>query len=327
MKSLNYVFHRRIKDTSTRRAEIWKLFDSDEYKILVWIELQDPSVELSWQEAADILRLMNDENLTRLFLFTNGNLDEDARDILEDENHFIYTPRYIIEKILSIREMEEKAEELEEKKKEVEERPEEKPAETYEEIPEIEEVEPELKVRKRQKFDKPCGHAIIVEYFKTKEEPRKKTKITFEELKTIVSYIIDNYKETQNLIDSLDIDNITKEQEELLDKYVKKFLPALYKISLIAVDKEFRFVLEELARLLKNIIYYISAITEYEVVENIDIYKKEIEDALNKLSSFDEKIYEYMQTNVSAIRRNFNSLIKYIFVILLFVLIFVIFFI
>jgi len=89
-----------------------EIIDSDEYKVIVWVEIQDPAVELSWQESADILRVMNDENLTKLFLFTNGNLDEDAKDILGDENHFIYTPRNIIEKLLSLEEIEEKPEQI-----------------------------------------------------------------------------------------------------------------------------------------------------------------------------------------------------------------------
>lgn len=298
MKSLNYIFYRRIKDTTTRRAEIWKLFDSDEYKVIVWIEIQDPSIELSWQESADILRLMNDENLTRLFLFTNGNLDEAARDILEDENHFIFTPRNIIEKLLALEETEEK------------------PLETS-----------KTKL-KRRKPDRPYGHALLVEYFKTKEKSLEKTKISLDELKTIISYIVDNYKETQALIDSIkDLDNISKEQKALLDKSRKKFLPALSKIALISVDREFNYILEELARLIKNIIYYTSAIIDYEVLENIESYKREIEEALNRLYSFDEKVYNYMQTHVLAIRKNFENLINYVFVLIVFIIILVLFFI
>ena len=296
MKSLNYIFYRRIKDTTTRRAEIWKLFDSDDYKIIVWVEMQDPSIELSWQEAADILRLMNDENLTRLFLFTNGNLDEDAKDILEDENHFIFTPRNIIEKLLSLEETEEKPAEITKTK------------------------------LKRRKPDRPYGHALLIEYFKRKEKKLEKTKITIEEVKTIISYILDNYKNTKDLIDSIvDLDKIQKEEKDLLDKSRRKFLPALYNITLIKVEPEFNYVLEELARLIKNIIYYTSAIIDYEVIENIESYKKEIEDSLKILNTFDDNVYKYMQTNVIAIRKNFESLIKYSFVLILIIIIFAIF--
>jgi hypothetical protein len=296
LKSLNYIFYRRIKDTTTRRAEIWKLFDSDEYKIMVWIEIQDPSIELSWQEAADILRLMNDENLTKLFLFTNGNLDEDAKDILEDENHFIFTPRNIIEKLLSLEETEEKPLEI---------------------------IKPKLK---RRKPERPYGQALLIEYFKKKEKKFEKTRISIEELKTIISYILDNYKDVNELIESIeDLDKIKKEEKDLLDKSRRKFLPAFYNITLIKVEPELNYVLEELARLIKNIIFYISAIIDYEVIENIEFYKKEIEDSLIKLSTFDDNVYKYMQTYVTAIRKSFESLIKYSFILMLIIIIFAIF--
>jgi hypothetical protein len=296
MKSLNYIFYRRIKDTTTRRAEIWKLFDSDEYKILVWIEIQDPSVELSWQESADNLRLMNDENLTKLFLFINGNLDEDARDILEDENHFIFTPRNIIEKLLSLEETEEKPAEITKTK------------------------------LKRRKPDRPYGHALLIEYFKKKEKKLEKTMISIEEVKTIITYIIDNYKDAQMLIDNIeDIDDLKKTEKVILEKKRNEFLPAIYKITLIAVEPEFNYVLEELGRLIKNIIYYISAIIDYDIFENIEEYKKEIEEALIKLNTFDDTVYNYMKNHVSSMRKGFENLIKYIFVLIIIIIIFALF--
>ena len=103
-------------------------------------------------------------------------------------------------------------------------------------------------------------------------------------------------------------------------------MPALSKITLIIVDTEFNYILEELARLIKNIIYYTSAIIDYEVLENIEAYKKEIEEALNKLNSYDERVYNYMQTHVSAIRKNFENLIKYVFVLIVLIIILVLFF-
>lgn len=297
MKSLNYVFYRRIKDTTTRRAEVWKLFDSDEYKVIVWVEIQDPAVELSWQESADILRVMNDENLTKLFLFTNGNLDEDAKDILGDENHFIYTPRNIIEKLLSLEEIEEKPEQIIATKK-----------------------------LKRKKPARPYGHALIIEYFKGKEKSIKKTKILLEELKTIISYIVDNYREVETYIASIeDIDNIKKEEKNFLDRSRKKFLPSLYKITLIRVEPEFNYILEELARLIKNIIYYISAIIDYEDLENIELYKNEIDSALTVLNKFDDNVYKYMQTHVTLMSKNFERLIKYSFILMVIIIIFTIF--
>jgi hypothetical protein len=297
MKSLNYVFYRRIKDTTTRRAEIWKLFDSDEFKVMVWIEIQDPAVELSWQESADILRVMNDENVTKLFLFTNGNLDEDAKDILGDENHFIYTPRNIIEKLLSLEEIEEKPVEVASKKK-----------------------------LKRKMPARPYGHALLIEYFKGKEKNVEKTKISLEELKVIVSYIVDNYKEVETLIKSIeDIDNIKKEEKEVLDKNRKKFLPSLYKLTLIKVEPEFNYILEELSNLIKNIIYYISAIIDYEVLENIELYKKEIAGSLAILNNLDDNIYKYLQTHVSLMSNAFERLIKYSFILMVIIIIFAIF--
>lgn len=324
MKSLNYIFYRRIKDTTTRRAEIWKLFDSDEYKILVWIEIQDPSVELSWQESADILRLMNDENLTKLFLFINGNLDEDARDILEDENHFIFTPRNIIEKLLFIEEVEEKK--VEEPKEVIEEMTVEGPEGVIEEK-KVEELEEVVKPKhKRRKFDKPIGHALLIEYFKSKEKVLEKTMISIEEVKTIITYIIDNYKDAQMLIDNIeDIDDLKKTEKVILEKKRNEFLPAIYKITLIAVEPEFNYVLEELGRLIKNIIYYISAIIDYDIFENIEEYKKEIEEALIKLNTFDDTVYNYMKNHVSSMRKGFENLIKYIFVLIIIIIIFALF--
>jgi hypothetical protein len=296
MKSLNYVFYRRIKDTATRRGEIWKLFDSDEYKVMVWIEIQDPAIELSWQESADILRVMNDENVTKLFLFTNGNLDEDAKDILGDENHFVFTPRNIIEKLLSLEDIEEKPVEIAGKK------------------------------LKRKKPPRPYGHALLIEYFRGKEKSIKKTKISLEELKVIVSYIVDNYREVDTLIESIkDIDNVKKEEKEFLDKSRKKFLPSLYKLTLIRVEPEFNYILEELSKLIKNIIYYITAIIDYEVLENIELYKKEIASSLAILNNLDDNIYKYMQTHVSLMSKAFENLIEYSFILMVIIIIFTIF--
>ncbi|MDY6821253.1 MAG: hypothetical protein SVN78_06495 [Deferribacterota bacterium] len=292
MKSLNYTFHRRIKDSTTRRAEVWKLFNSEDYKVLVWVEILDPSLNLTWQEAAEVLRLMNDENMTKLYLFTNGNLDEDAKDILDDESNFIYTPRNIIEKLLSLVEVGKESEE-----------------------------EPTFK-RKRREPDRPYGHALISEYFRNKEKRKEKRYITLSELKSLVGYILVNYNNLQGYIDDIpDLDNLGKGIIDELDKRRRTFLPLLYKIIGFSVNREFNYILVALADFLKYLIYYITAIIEYESLENIENYKRELTKSLNILEKFDLAFYDYINLQIKEINKSFKNLIKYTFSLVIFIII------
>ena len=323
MKNLNYVFHRRIKDTYTRRAEIWKLFDSEEYKVLVWVEILEPSLQLTWQESADILRLMNDENIIRLFLFTNGSLDEAAKDILDDENHFLYTPRQIIERLISF--LEYKQETEEEAQPLVEEKKEERVEEKVDKEIEIEKIAVE---KKKERVSENSGYVLIAKYIASKGPVDKKFNILPSEMKNLITYVFENYTSIEEFMQNIkDFDNLEDDEVKFLNRKIKSFLALFYKLRTTTTEEEFFDFRSDLMEFVKNVIYYMAGIKKYEVLENIEKYKNNLTELSEKLKGIDERFRDYLSINISKSTASFESLIKYsiIFIILSIILVIIIF--
>lgn len=73
MIDFGYSLYRTVKEVEgRRRAETWVYNNKEDQKAIVWIEVLKPNESLDPFLTTDVLRAMNEENITRLFFFTNG---------------------------------------------------------------------------------------------------------------------------------------------------------------------------------------------------------------------------------------------------------------
>ena len=103
MGDFNYSLHRTVKDIENkRRIEIWAYQSREDQAAVVWIEVVKPGEILDPYITTDVLRTMNDENVTRLFFFTNGQMGPEEKDVLEGSNHFVFGTDEIVETLIAI---------------------------------------------------------------------------------------------------------------------------------------------------------------------------------------------------------------------------------
>ncbi|MDE7033976.1 MAG: hypothetical protein K2O68_03190, partial [Mucispirillum sp.] len=103
MGDFNYSLHRTVKDIENkRRIEIWAYQSREDQAAVVWIEVVKPGEILDPYITTDVLRTMNDENVTRLFFFTNGQMSVEEKEVLEGSNHFVFGTDEIVETLIAI---------------------------------------------------------------------------------------------------------------------------------------------------------------------------------------------------------------------------------
>ncbi len=69
---------------------------------LVWIEIVKGEAVIDNYIATDVLRTMNEEGMSKLFFFTNTDIDPDTKDVLDGKDHYVFTPKDIIETIQAL---------------------------------------------------------------------------------------------------------------------------------------------------------------------------------------------------------------------------------
>ena len=290
LKQLNYIFFRRIIETSSKRTEVWQLGNSKDNKALVYMEMLDPGEELGWDKAAAILKLMNEEEITILYLFTNGALDNDAKEIIEDDSRFIYTPRVIIERLLNLENQDQDVDKSTETEK--------------------------SKRRSRIKNKFPSGKLLLSDYFKSNKPAYKNIDISIDEMVDIINQYLTKSEEILSYINHIkDIDYLSKKEKAYLIGRQYSFLPAIPKIISLSFNQNLNNIKASLLSLVKNIIMYIGAIVNYEPIEDINNFRENILKENDLLSSTGDSVYKLMEENIGKSSSHFEKMLIYGFII------------
>ncbi|KAA0257105.1 hypothetical protein FHQ18_11085 [Deferribacter autotrophicus] len=269
MDDFHYAFHISIREIPNKtRCEIWKHKRSDD-EALVWVEVVKESKDVASDTVVEVLRVMNDNNLTKLFFFTNGSLKDGDRQILDDEGHFIFTTDEIIETLIAL-----------DKKK----------------IPKKKYVRKQVKI--------PSGFVLIRNYLRSRELPKEKNVIRINLIKDIVDKYISLYEPIKNIISNIkNYDEIPDDIKERLKREQFKLLPNLIVISTYSFMDKFQYLKVDLFNYVKLLIMYIGAIIEYEPMEDVEKYKSEIEEYLDRFSKIEEEIDQYKKEYIDENKR------------------------
>ncbi|BAI81791.1 hypothetical protein DEFDS_P171 (plasmid) [Deferribacter desulfuricans SSM1] len=259
MENFNYAFHQSVKEIPGKTiCEIWKAKHSTK-EVLVWIEVVQDGQEVDSDLPITILRIMNDYNLKNLFFFTNGYLNNETKQLLDEENYFIFTTDEIIETLLAI-----------DKKK-------------------ITKVK-----SKRKKTKVPSGFILIKNYLKNREIPKHRTIIKLGLINNIINKYLALHKPIYQLIQHIEnYENVPDDIEKKLKMLQFNLLPYLLVISSYKFITPFSYLKVDLFEYIKYLIMYIGAVIEYEPLEDVERYKNQIDDYINKFNNIDKEIEKY----------------------------------
>lgn len=284
MTDFGFIFHKSLKELpNKRRIELWKLKTNDSEHAIIWIEITNSGSDVPKDVPADVLRVMNDENLTKLFFFTNGGLQDNEKETLEGKNHYIFTPSEIIESIDLI------------KSKEVK----------------------NVQVNKRKAVKVPSGFVLLKNYLESHKGNIKNIVIRIDDIPYYGEKIS---KKISKIIDSSaqikDINNIPQDERDNLKKMQYSILPELTNISSLNLPKELTEIKETLFDGIKNCVLYLGALVEYESEELLDKYLNLIKENMKNIAETKNKIEIYKKTQI---RSSFGQSFK-LFLITIFVL-------
>ncbi|BAI79921.1 conserved hypothetical protein [Deferribacter desulfuricans SSM1] len=275
MDDFNYSFHRALKEVPNKtRCEIWKHKGSDD-EALIWVEVVQDGGDVDSEVPVEVLRVMNENNLTTLFFFTNGHLNDEDKQIIDEEGYFIFTTDEIIETLIAI-----------DKKK-----------------------EPKKKVV-RKKVKTPSGFILIRNYLRNREVPKEKNVIRINLIKSVVERYSSFYEPVKSIVDKIEnFDDIPDDIRETLKKEQFKLLPNLLVVSTYTFLDRFQYLKVDLFNFVKLLIMYIGAIIEYEPMEDVEKYKSEIEKLLEKFNNIDKEIEEYKKDYIEENKKLTKNLI------------------
>lgn len=261
-----YTFHRSIKELpEKRRVELWKSNKNDTDQAIVWVEITNSGTDITKDVPIEVLRIMNEENLTKLFFFTNGGIKKDELETLDGKEHFIFTPSEIIESVDLIKARDNKTE-----------------------------TKP-----KRKKVKVPSGFILIKNYLTNHKKDIKNIPVKIEQIHQFADIIIKQIEKIYNSLNNIkDINNISLEERDIFKKTQYSVLPELIKITSLQMPDEVQHIKELLFDAVKNLIVYIGTIIEYEAEEDVQKYKEELENNLKELKDIENVINEYKKKQI-----------------------------
>jgi len=257
MHDFSYAIHRNLKEEDNRRrVEIWRSSKNENISALIWLELVKGDALIDNYIATDILRTMNEEGLTKLFFFTNTDLSADTKEVLDGKDHYIFTPKDIIETISAL---------------------------------EVKRMSNSVKKRKTVKVT--SGMIVIRNYLKTNPPKGRRVFINTSTLSEMASNYIHLAKETFNEIDRIDdINNLTPETKERFKHLQTKLLPELRKTLYFKFTERFNDLSKTVYNIVQNLIIYIGALIEMESEEQMNKARDGVENDLDVLRGIDEKL-------------------------------------
>ncbi len=260
MQDFGCSLHRALKDVDAkRRVELWAYHNREEQQAVVWIEVVKPGESIDPFLATDVLRTMNDENVTRLFFFTNGTLSEGEREILEGMNHFIFTTEEIVETLVTI------------------------------------EMKRSIRVvRKRKKVKVPSAIVLIKNFLKANKDNRKSIRLKVSAIPDLADQYFRIVRRIMNEIDKIpDINEIPPETRERLKRIQYDLLPELIKTPSYLFVHQFAYLRSTLFTLVEYTIVYIGNVIEYEAEDDLKKNRDVIEEMLTTIADVEEQVNNY----------------------------------
>jgi len=266
MHDFTFTVHRSIKEEENkRRIELWRSSKSEE-SAMVWIEIAKGDEHIDRYVSSDVLRTMNEEGLTKLFFFTNTDLEDDTRDILDGRNHYIFTPADIIETLEAL-----------DMKKMVT-RP----------------------VKKRKTVKIASGYFAIRNYLKQHPPKGKKVFVNTSTLSDMCDHYVVMTRQILNDIDRIDdINNMSQELKDRFKRVQTKLLPELRKTLYYKFTDRFDYLAQCIYNIQESMIIYIGALVEMESEEELNNSRDRIEKELAILKEIDVKLEEFYKEQMS----------------------------
>jgi hypothetical protein len=261
MGDFGYSLYRTVKEVETRRrVEVWTHSASnDEQKAIVWLEIVKPGDVIDPYLTTDVLRAMNDENLTRLFFFTNTAMEDEDRDVLEGSNHFIFSTEEIVETLLAM-----------ESKKTIK------------------------TIKKRKTVKTPSAMVLIKNFFKNTEIKKKQIRLKTSATPDLVSQYTRLVRKILGDIDRVsDINDVPPELRERLKKVQFDLLPEMARTPNYIFPRQFADIRNMLFNLMQVTIIYIGNFIEYESEDDLKNNREIIEELMTKLEAIDDEVLDY----------------------------------
>lgn len=260
MHDFGYSLNRTIKDVENRRRiENWAYQGREEEGAVVWIDVVKPGENLDLYFTTDVLRTMNDENVTRLFFFTNGHMEADDKDTLEGMNHFVFGTDEIVETLLSI-----------DRKRSVK------------------------VIRKRKKVKMPSAMILIKNFLRGNMRTRKSIRLKTSAIPELTEQYHRIVRRVLSEVDKIkDINNVPIEIREKLKKIQYELLPELVKTPCYTFSFRFAYLRNMLFTLIEFTIVYIGNVIEYESEDDLKKNREVIEEILEKLTFTNDKVAVY----------------------------------
>jgi predicted transcriptional regulator len=272
MGDFNYSLYRTVKEMETRhRVEVWVHGPaSDEQKAIVWLEIVKPGETIDPYLTTDVLRSMNDENLTRLFFFTNTAMDEEDREVLEGANHFIFSTEEIVETLLAM-----------ESKKTIK------------------------TIKKRKTVKTASAMVLIKNFFKNTEIKKKQIRLKTSATPDLVNQYTRLIRKILSDIDKVeDINDIPPELRERLKKIQFDLLPEMARTPNYVFPRQFSHMRNLLFNVVQITIVYIGNFIEYESEDELKTHREIIEDILSQLEAVDDDVINYKNDMMYQAERN-----------------------
>jgi hypothetical protein len=260
MADFGYSLHRTIKEENgRRRVESWIHGNKEDQKAVVWIEVTKSDEPLDPYLTTDVLRAMNDENVTRLFFFTNGDISADDRDILEGSNHFIFAREEIVETLIAI-----------ESKRTVK------------------------VVKKRKPVTVSSAMILIKNFFRNHEIKKKQIRLKTSAVPDILSQYGRLIRKILAEVDKVpDIDDISPDIRDRLKTIQFDLLPELARVPSYVFPRNFSNLRNMLFELLQISIIYVGNFIEYEPEDELKKNRERIEDMLAIIDRVDDQVLSF----------------------------------
>jgi hypothetical protein len=260
LHDFHFAIHRSVSDSqSKRRIEVWRSTKDESDNALVWLEVINSDDNVDPYISTDILRSMNEENVTKLFFFTNGSLEKKEKEVLDGKDHYIFTPGDIIDTTNAI-----------EKKRR------------------------HKHQKKRKSKVVPTGYTLLKNYMKGREVDKGHVLVRTSKINAVAEKYINLTKKILEDIDHIeDINNITPEIKEKFKRMQHDILPEVLKISVYRFTDQFTEMQRRLFSLLQYLLIYIGAVIEYESEDEMKRAKDRVEEELEYLNSIEAEVEEY----------------------------------
>ncbi|ADD69606.1 hypothetical protein Dacet_2856 [Denitrovibrio acetiphilus DSM 12809] len=276
MHDFSYAIHRNLKeDENKRRVEIWRSSKNENVNALIWLEIVKGGAEIDHYIATDVLRTMNEEGMLKLFFFTNADISADMKDVLDGKDHYVFTPKDIIETIEAL---------------------------------ELKKLSGSGKKRKNVKV--PSGRLVIRNYLKNHQLKGKKVFVNTSTLSDLAENYLHLARETFNEVDRIDdINNLTPEVKDRFRNLQTKLLPELRKTLYFRFTERFSYLSQTIYNIVQNLVMYIGSLIEMESEEQMNKARDVVENELDVLRNIDEKLEEfYTEQMKKTVRLSYNLL-------------------